>query len=93
MTNRTWRIARRPEGNDFASALELVEAPLGPLEGGQIRIRNLHLSMDAGTRMWLSDREDGYQPPLPVGGPMTGLVLGEVIGSRASVQFPRHHSG
>lgn len=83
MDNRTWRIARRPEGTDFAAALELVEVPLPPLADGQIRIRNTHLSMDAGTRMWLTDREDGYQPPLPVGGPMTGLVLGEVIESRA----------
>jgi NADPH-dependent curcumin reductase CurA len=83
MRNRYWRIARRPKGTDFASALELVEAPLAPLAPGEIRICNTHLSMDAGTRMWLSDREDGYQPPLPVGGPMTGLVLGEVVESRA----------
>ena len=83
MDNRIWRIARRPRGTDFAAALELVEAPLAPLNDGEIRIRNTHLSMDAGTRMWLSDREDGYQPPLPVGGPMTGLVLGEVVESRA----------
>lgn len=83
MTNRIWRIARRPEGIDFASALELVDVPLAPLAAGEIRIRNTHLSMDAGTRMWLTAREDGYQPPLPVGGPMTGLVLGEVIESRA----------
>lgn len=83
MDNRFWRIARRPEGTDFASALELVEAPLAPLAEGEIRIRNTHLSMDAGTRLWLTAREDGYQPPLPVGGPMTGLVLGEVVESRA----------
>ena len=83
MDNRIWRIARRPEGTDFAAALELAEEDFAPLEDGQIRIRNTHLSMDAGTRMWLTDREDGYQPPLPVGGPMTGLVLGEVIESRA----------
>lgn len=83
MDNRFWRIARRPVGTDFAAAMELVEAPLAPLADGQIRIRNTHLSMDAGTRMWLTDRTDGYQPPLPVGGPMTGLVLGEVIESRA----------
>jgi NADPH-dependent curcumin reductase CurA len=83
MDNRFWRIARRPEGTDFAAALELEAAPLAPLGEGEIRIRNTHLSMDAGTRMWLSDREDGYQPPLPVGAPMTGLVLGEVIESRA----------
>jgi NADPH-dependent curcumin reductase CurA len=84
MDNRIWRIARRPVGTDFAAALELVEAPLAPLAEGEIRIRNSHLSMDAGTRLWLTDRENGYQPPLPVGGPMTGLVLGEVIESRAA---------
>jgi NADPH-dependent curcumin reductase CurA len=83
MQNRFWRIARRPEGTDFASALELVEAPLAPLAEGEIRIRNTHLSMDAGTRLWLTAREDGYQPPLPVGAPMMGLVLGEVLESRA----------
>ena len=83
MTNRFWRIARRPEGIDFASALELIAAPLAPLADGEIRIRNSHLSMDAGTRLWLSAREDGYQPPLPVGAPMSGLVLGEVVESRA----------
>lgn len=83
MDNRFWRIARRPEGTDFAAALELEAASLAPLAEGEIRLRNTHLSMDAGTRMWLTDREDGYQPPLPVGGPMTGLVLGEVIESRA----------
>jgi NADPH-dependent curcumin reductase CurA len=83
MNNRYWRIDRRPEGMDFASALALVEGELAPLAEGEIRIRNTHLSMDAGTRMWLTAREDGYQPPLPLGIAMTGLVLGEVTESRA----------
>ncbi|WP_416830422.1 MAG: NADP-dependent oxidoreductase [Erythrobacter sp.] len=83
MDNRYWRIERRPEGTDFASALALVEEPLPELGDGEIRIRNAMLSMDAGTRLWLTSREDGYQPPLPVGAPMTGLVLGKVIASRA----------
>ncbi len=83
MENRFWRIEGRPEGTDFESALALVEEPLAPLGEGEIRIRNAMLSMDAGTRLWLTDREDGYQPPLPVGAPMTGLVVGEVIESRA----------
>ena len=83
MYNQFWRITRRPDGTDFASALTLVDAPLPELAEGEIRIRNAMLSMDAGTRLWLTDREDGYQPPLPVGAPMTGLVVGEVIASRA----------
>lgn len=83
MDNQFWRIERRPEGTDFASALALVSAPFVELGEGEIRIRNYMLSMDAGTRLWLTDREDGYQPPLPVGAPMTGLVIGEVMASRA----------
>ena len=83
MHNRFWRIERRPHGTDFAGALALVEADLPELADGEIRIRNTMISMDAGTRLWLTAREDGYQPPLPLGAPMTGLVLGEVIGSRA----------
>lgn len=83
MDNRYWRIERRPEGTDFASALALVEDRLPDLPDGHVLIRNAMLSMDAGTRLWLTDREDGYQPPLPVGAPMTGLVVGEVIATRA----------
>jgi len=83
MDNRFWRIERRPAGTAFADALALVTQPLAELGEGEIRIRNAMLSMDAGTRLWLTAREDGYQPPLPIGAPMTGLVLGEVIASRA----------
>ncbi|MEP5936861.1 MAG: NADP-dependent oxidoreductase [Erythrobacter sp.] len=82
MTNRFWRIDARPQGTDFAAALSLVEAPLAEPADGQVTIHNRMLSMDAGTRMWLTDREDGYQPPLPTGSPMTGLVVGEIIQSR-----------
>jgi len=82
MTNQYWCIERRPEGTDFASALALVEAALPELGEGEIRIANAMLSMDAGTRLWLTDREDGYQPPLPIGAPMTGLVVGHVTASR-----------
>ena len=80
--NRYWRIETRPQGTDFSDALKLVEAPLAEPEDGQIAIKNAMLSMDAGTRMWLTDRTDGYQPPLELGTPMTGLVLGEVSQSR-----------
>lgn len=83
MKNQFWRIDSRPEGTDFASALALVEEALPDLSAGEIRVRNAMLSMDAGTRLWLTSREDGYQPPLPVGAPMTGLVVGEIIQSRA----------
>lgn len=81
-TNRFWQLDRHPEGSDFAAALSLRDEVLGPLGEGQVRLRSLWLSMDAGTRMWMSPRTDGYQPPLPLGSKMIGLCLGRVTESR-----------
>ncbi|NKJ44320.1 NADP-dependent oxidoreductase [Novosphingobium sp. SG720] len=80
--NRFWRLDARPQGHDFASALTLCEEALPPLAPGEVRIAAQYLSMDAGTRMWMSARTDGYQPPLPLGAKMMGLVLGRVSESR-----------
>ena len=80
--NRFWRLDARPEGTDFASALSLVQAPLAEPADGEIVIRNTMLSMDAGTRMWMTDRTDGYQPPLDLGTAMNGLVIGRIAASR-----------
>ena len=86
-TNRFWRLDQHPQGNDFAGALSLQSADLAPLADGEVRIRTQWLSMDAGTRMWMGPRTDGYQPPLPLGEPMIGLVLGMVSESR-DARFP-----
>lgn len=80
--NRFWRLDRHPEGSDFESALSLQTETLGVLGDGEVRIKVGWLSMDAGTRMWMSPRTDGYQPPLPLGSKMAGLVLGHVSESR-----------
>ncbi len=79
--NRFWQLDRRPQGLDFASALSLREEPLATLAEGEVRIATQYLSMDAGTRMWMGPRTDGYQPPLPLGVKMQGLVLGRVCES------------
>ncbi len=81
-TNRFWRLNHHPQGNDFASALSLESETLAPLAEGQVRVAVDWLSMDAGTRMWMGPRTDGYQPPLPMGIAMVGLVLGRVSESR-----------
>jgi NADPH-dependent curcumin reductase CurA len=85
--NRFWQLDAHPQGNDFAAALSLREESIAPLEEGQVRIAARWLSMDAGTRMWMSPRTDGYQPPLPLGTKMSGLVLGTVSESRDAA-FP-----
>lgn len=76
-----WCLENRPDGNsltDLEAALRLKEAPLPELADGEVLVKNQFLSMDAGTRMWMTEREDGYNPPLPLGGPMVGLVLGRI---------------
>ncbi|MFM2370328.1 MAG: hypothetical protein RIS85_50 [Pseudomonadota bacterium] len=81
-TNRFWQLDSHPKGNDFAGALSLQQEPPSPLADGEVRVKVGWLSMDAGTRMWMSPRTDGYQPPLPLGSKMVGLVLGRVTESR-----------
>lgn len=86
--NRYWRLDAHPRGNrDFGQYLTLCEEEPVPLEEGEVRIAAQWLSMDAGTRMWMSPRTDGYQPPLPLGSKMVGLVLGRVTETRHG-EFP-----
>ncbi|MCX7285508.1 MAG: NADP-dependent oxidoreductase [Novosphingobium sp.] len=80
--NRYWQLDRHPSGSDFAAALSLRSEPLAALGEGEVRVKVGWLSMDAGTRMWMSPRTDGYQPPLPLGAKMAGLVLGRISESR-----------
>jgi NADPH-dependent curcumin reductase CurA len=87
--NRFWRLERHPVGSDFAAALSFEEGPIPKPGDGEVLIANDLLSLDAGTRLWMSPRTDGYQPPLPLGSPMCGLVLGKIVESR----HPAYPSG
>ena len=53
-----------------------------PAARGEVVVANQLISLDAGTRMWMTARTDGYQPPLPLGVPMCGLVVGRVLESQ-----------
>lgn len=83
-TNRFWQLNKRPDGDDVASALSLETEPMPTLAEGEVLVRATYLSMDAGTRMWMTEREDSYQPPLELGTKMVGLVLGHVLQSQHS---------
>lgn len=83
-TTRFWRFDQCPVGDAFADAFRLETGPVPAPGDGEVLIRNEYISLDAGTRMWITPRTDGYQPPLPPGVPMPGLVLGRVVESRAA---------
>jgi NADPH-dependent curcumin reductase CurA len=80
--NRFWQLNSHPEGTDFEAALTLETGVIPNPEEGQVLIKNNYLSLDAGTRMWMTPRTDGYQPPLPLGTMMVGLCIGTVVTSR-----------
>jgi len=79
---RHWILARRPIGNDYDAALELIDEDLPDLKEGQYLLRSRVISMDSGTRMWMTEREDSYSPPLPLGAKILGTSIGEVAASR-----------
>ncbi|WP_093316177.1 NADP-dependent oxidoreductase [Sphingomonas jatrophae] len=81
--NRAWRLDAHPRGEDFASALTLIDLPEPVPAPGQVTITADYLSLDAGTRMWMTPRTDSYQPPIPLGSIVPGQVLGRVIASQA----------
>lgn len=82
-TNQQWVLRRRPEASVKADDLELVEAPLPALCDDEILVRNLYLSIDPTNRLWMSER-DQYLPPVGLGQPMRGTVIGVVESSRST---------
>lgn len=80
--NRFWQLNSRPVDDDVTSALSLENEFTPELANGEVLVKTAWLSMDAGTRMWMTEREDSYQPPLELGTKMVGLVLGHVAQSR-----------
>lgn len=84
MKNRFWQLNAHPNGTDFEAALSLETSEVPKPLDGQVVIKNEYLSLDAGTRMWMTPRTDGYQPPLPLNSMMVGLCLGKVVESAHS---------
>ncbi|CAA0097904.1 NADP-dependent oxidoreductase [Zhongshania aliphaticivorans] len=78
-----WRFDIRPEVNISNDTFSLQERALGSLEEGQIRVKNIILSMDATNRLWLGEREELYMEPVSLGDSMKGFGLCEIVESRS----------
>jgi NADPH2:quinone reductase len=61
--------------------LELVSEPVAPLEDGQALVRNLVLSVEAASRIWMGHQR-AFMPPVGLGDVMRGVGVGEVVQSR-----------
>ena len=79
---RAWTLERRPQGLPQAGDFTLREIAPPALGEGEIRVRNLWLSVDPYMRGRMSDAKS-YAAPYALGEPMTGGAVGEVVESRA----------
>ncbi len=82
MTMRqVWRLAKRPVGEIGEGDLVFREEALPELADGQFLLAVTYLSLDPTNRIWMSDIEQ-YMPPVGLGEPMRGGVVGRVVASR-----------
>jgi NADPH-dependent curcumin reductase CurA len=79
---RAWHLKSRPSGMPTSDNFELKEVPLPELGDGQVRVRNLWLSVDPYMRGRMNDVKS-YVPAFQVGEPMEGGAIGEVVESKA----------
>ena len=86
--NRCWRFAAYPDGMYKPSDFTWSEQALEPLRDGELRIRNLLLSLDPTNRAW-GVPKDTYLPQLRIGDVMRGIALGIVIESALGGLFAK----
>lgn len=96
MVNRQVVLAAHPDGVPAPSDFRLIEGSVPEPGPGQMRIRNLYLSLEAAIRSWL-DGTPNYFEPIPLGGVIRGPSIGCVETSRLAgfapgdLVFGLHH--
>lgn len=76
-------LVLRPNGAPREENFRLVATPLRGLNDGEVLIRNLFISLDAGFRNWMNEGSgNDVLPAMPLGAPVMGLTLGRVQESR-----------
>ncbi len=80
MQSREVRLKRRPVGLPTVDDFELAEVTLPAPAAGEVRVRNLFLSVDPYMRGRMVDRAS-YVPPFALGTALEGGAVGEVADS------------
>jgi NADPH-dependent curcumin reductase CurA len=93
---RAWHLKSRPNGMPTNDNFELKETEYALIADGQVRVRNLWLSVDPYMRGRMNDVKS-YVPPFQVGEPLEGGAIGEVVESKVEDLKPgdlvQHMSG
>jgi NADPH-dependent curcumin reductase CurA len=80
-SNAAWHLHSRPSGRPSAAHFQWRQSPLPELADGDVRVRNIYLSIDPTNRIWMNDA-DSYLPKLALGQVMRGIAIGKVEESR-----------
>ncbi|WP_245865435.1 NADP-dependent oxidoreductase [Rhodococcoides kyotonense] len=83
MKSRTICLVSSPPDTMETHHFTVRNDELGPLQDGEVLVRNTWLSIDPSIRLRLgSNAPAGYLPPIQPGEPLAGLALGVVMDSR-----------
>ncbi len=78
--NRQVLLKSRPAGIPQADNFEIVETPIPEPGAGEVRIRNVFLSVEPAMRGWVNAAKN-YSEPVPVGGVMRSFTAGRIDAS------------
>ncbi|NQW12432.1 MAG: NADP-dependent oxidoreductase [Alphaproteobacteria bacterium] len=82
MSENTHVLLRaRPDPAVTADLFEPVAVSVPKIGDGEVLIRVIWLSLDPAMRGWIAEAAN-YSTPVPLGQPMTGFTVGEVVESR-----------
>lgn len=79
--NRQVVLTARPDAIPGPEHFALRDAPVPEPGPGEVLIRNRYLSVDPAMRGWVSAAAN-YSEPVPIGGVMRAIAVGEVVASR-----------
>jgi hypothetical protein len=87
VTAREIRLASRPNGWPTLDNFQTASVDLPAIGDGQVRVRNLFMSVDPYMRGRMNDAKS-YVPPFPLGVALEGGAIGEVVESRDATFEP-----
>lgn len=88
--NRRWLLNSRPAGRAVSADLICDSVPVPQPGDGEVLVRVKLLCMDPTIRNFM-DEDPGYGLPVPLGGVIRGMVIGEVIESKSPQLTPGTH--
>ena len=78
--NRQYFLASRPVGEPSTENIHCRDVALTDLAPGEVRMRNLYISLDPAIRGWMGD-DPNYIEPITIGDAVRCSVIGRVVES------------